>query len=155
MQSETILWQGKPKYRRWGLPLMLFVIADVVALGFFSPIPITPGARSGLALVLGLPTLLWLRIFFLNAGVSYYVTDTRVVRRQELPILKKTREKPLNSIISIRTTRRFGRGLVIFISADASNLMFINLKEDPEPIREIAEKARYAAGAKANLPDTK
>jgi hypothetical protein len=148
MQPETILWQGKPVYRRWGLPLMLFVIADIVTLGYFSPISIAPGARSGLALIVGLLTLLWLRTFFLNAGVSYYITDRRVMRRQELPILKKTTEKPLNSITSIRTIRRFGRGFVIFLTNDASNLMFINLKQDPEPIREIAEKARYAIQGK-------
>jgi len=148
MQPETVLWQGKPVYRRWGLPLMLFVIADIVTLAYISPIPITPGARSGLALIVGLPTLLWLRTFFLNAGVSYYITDRRVVRRQELPIFKRTTEKPLNSIISIRATRRFGRGFVIFVSSDASNLMFINLKQDPEPIREIAEKARYTTQGK-------
>jgi len=148
MQSETVLWQGKPVYRRWGLPLMLFVIADIVTLAYISPISITPGARSGLALIVGLPTLLWLRTFFLNAGVSYYITDRRVVRRQELSIFKRTTEKPLNSITSIRTARRFSRSFVIFLSSDASNLMFINLKQDPESIREIAEKARYTTQGK-------
>ncbi len=127
---------------------MLFVIADIVTLAYISPISITPGARSGLALIVGLPTLLWLRTFFLNAGVSYYITDRRVVRRQELPIFKRTTEKPLNSITSIRTARRFRRSFVIFLSSDASNLMFINLKQDPEPIREIAEKARYTTQGK-------
>jgi hypothetical protein len=77
-------------------------------------------------------------------GSAYYITGSHVVRRQELPIFKRITEKPLNSITSIRTTRRLGRGFVIFLFSDASNLVFINLKQDPEPIREIAEKSRYA-----------
>ena len=144
--GEMVVWQGKPFYRKWGLPLAILVSAFLTALYYLAPQPVPPSteAGQGLALILGLLILSWIRIDTKYAAVTYYVTDRRVVRSQRFPIFGNAREIPLQSLVGIGAKRRFGRGYVVFQSRDTSTLTFGNLHENPEELKKATERTMLA-----------
>ena len=96
MTGETILWHGQPNYSRWYIVPVLYVAA------FFSWIYLDPSRFNstltsaenlhGGVFITGLLTLFWLRMVFKYGGVHYYVTNRRIVRKQDLPILRTVKE---------------------------------------------------------------
>ena len=145
--GETIVWQGKPFYRRWGLPLAILVtVVFTATYTLLSPSLVSEaqGASHVLALIFGIPVLLWLYIDAKYAGVTYYVTDRRVVRSQRLSVFRNTREIPLQSLVRIGAKRRFGRGFMVFQSQDTSTLTFGNLRENPEEVKKTTERTILA-----------
>ena len=143
--GETLLWTGKPVYRSWPFPLLILDLAVLIVvipyLEQMRPPSIPSEAKSGIVLTFGLLILVWIYTYSKYAGVSYYITDRRVIRKQELRIFRRTQEISLRSLVRIRAKRWFKSGTIVFQSQDTSILAFANLREDPHELQQTAEKA--------------
>jgi hypothetical protein len=92
--------------------------------------------------ITGLLVLFWLRMVFKYGGVHYYVTTRRVVRKQDLPILRTVKEIPLEEIAAVKSKRRLGMGFIVFMSSKAYPLDFDNLSDDANSLQHLVETAR-------------
>lgn len=138
--GETIVWQGTPFYPKLGLPTVSIVAAGLATMYYLLPqFTALRGASQGLASVFGLLVLMWIYVDAKYAGVTYYITDKRVVRSQRLLILRNTQEISLQSLVRVLVKRVRGRGFVVFQSRDASTLTFGDLHENPQDIKQTAE----------------
>lgn len=139
--GEAIVWQAKPRYRKWGLPFIVLVTVFVITWGYFvEPQSLLPNLQ-GVLFVFGILNLGQVYIFSKYAGVSYYITDRRVARGQELLIFRRIQEIPYASIARIWARRRLGRNTIVFQARDSSTLTFSNFDEDALKVRESVERA--------------
>jgi hypothetical protein len=96
----------------------------------------------GTIVITGLATLLWLRLIFKYGGVSYYITNRRIVRKQDLPILRTIKEIPLLELSAVKSRHYFRKGFMAFMSSKAFPLDFGYLKDDVDKLRHLAETAK-------------
>ncbi len=146
MTGETILWHGQPNYPRWYIVPVLYVAAFVSWMyldpsQFNSTLTSAENLHGGMFFT-GLLALFWLRMVFKYGGVHYYVTNRRIVRKQDLPILRTVKEIPLEEIAAVKSKRRLGMGFIVFMSSKAYPLDFDNLSDDANSLQHLVETAR-------------
>jgi hypothetical protein len=146
MTGETILWHGQPNYPRWYIVPVLYVTVFLSWIRLdpsrFSSTLTSPDSLNGGTFIIGLLVLVWLRMVFRYGGVHYYVTDRRIVRKQDLPILRTVKEIPLEEIAAVKSKRHLGMGFIVFVSSKAFPLGFDNLSDDANSLQNLVETAR-------------
>ena len=148
MPGESILWQGRPVYHRW-LGLLVVIPTILFSLIYIDPTPFhidstTLEQLRGTIAITGLVTLLWLRLIFKYGGVSYYITNRRIVLKQDLPILRTIKEIPLEELSAVKSRHYFRKGFMAFMSSKAFPLDFGYLKDDVDKLRHLAETAKQS-----------
>ena len=145
LAGESILWQGRPIYARW-LGLLVLYPVTLFSLIYIDPtlFHVSPAGLEqlrGAFFITGLGALLWLRLIFKYGKVSYFITDRRIVRRQNLPVLRALKEIPLVDLSAVKSRRSFRKGFIVFVSSKAVSITFGYLKDDPESLRRLVETA--------------